>query len=102
MQRCPTCNRPLTRSNGQNRFLWGVIYRAIAEETGHSSEEVHEYCKNQFLPKMFVVINNVEIESRKSTTQLTTDEFSQFLDRAIGLAGELGITIPDRHGDTLI
>src|SRR5690348_222237 len=102
MNKCPTCQRPFARSHSQNRFLWGVVYRAIAEETGHSTEEVHEYCKNQFLPKMFVVINNVEIESRKSTTQLTTAEFSEFLDRCTSLAGELGIVLPHRYEEPLI
>lgn len=99
---CPLCRRPFKRSSGQNRYLWGVLYKAIADETGHSAQEIHEHCKHQFLPKMFVVLNGVEVETRKSTTELSTAEFSEYLDRVGALAGELGISLPGFHEEPLI
>lgn len=91
---CPCCRRPFKRSSGQNRYLWGVLYKAIADETGHSAEEVHEFCKARFLPRAFVVIGGVEMETRKSTTELDTAEFSDYVSRVGALAGELGISLP--------
>ena len=94
--KCPTCHRPFKRSNSQNAYLWGVIYKHIGEYTGHSSEEVHEFCKARFLPRSFVVIGGVEMPSIKSTTQLTVPEFSEYVDRVTAFAGELGIELPVR------
>jgi len=102
VNKCPTCQRPFTRSHSQNRFLWGVVYREIAIHTGHSEEEIHEVCKQRFLPKSFVVIEGIETEIHKSTTSLTVPEFSEYLDRCMALAGEMGITLPDRHEEPLI
>jgi hypothetical protein len=34
-----------TRSIAFNDYLWGFVYAPIAEETGHTIEEVHEACK---------------------------------------------------------
>lgn len=31
------------RSNQQNRYLWGVAYKLIADAVGYEVEEVHEY-----------------------------------------------------------
>lgn len=36
------------RSVDFNDYLWGFIYTPIAEETGHTPEEVHEICKRRF------------------------------------------------------
>lgn len=97
---CPTCRRPFKRSNSQNRYLWGVLYKAIADESGHSSEEVHEFMKARFLPRQFIVINGEEMQAHKSTTQLTVPEFAQFVDQVSAFAAtELGITL---HEEPLI
>lgn len=32
-----------TRTNQQNRYLWGVAYKLIADAVGYEVEEVHEY-----------------------------------------------------------
>lgn len=86
-----------TRSLRQNKFLWGVVLATIAEATGNTTEDLHEYFKTKFLPRRFVVLNGKEQEVTKTTTTLTTDEFSKYLEQLAAFAAtELGITIPDR------
>ena len=40
-----------TRSAQANRYLFGVVYRAMAEKTGRTPEEIHDLCCQWFLPK---------------------------------------------------
>lgn len=91
-------SRPVnSRSLRQNRFLWGVVYTTIAEATGNTTEDLHEHFKNQFLPRRFVTLAGKEMEVAKTTTALSVDEFSKYLEQlAAFAASELGITLPDR------
>lgn len=83
------------RSGNQNRFYWGICMSMIALETGHSPEEIHEWCKDAFLPRSYVTIAGVEREIAKSTTDLTTTEFEAYLDRIRAFAAqELRMNIP--------
>jgi len=45
-----------TRSQSQNRFYWGVVLTMIAGHTGHSTEEVHGFLKEVWLPRTFIKI----------------------------------------------
>ncbi|MGZ4869672.1 MAG: hypothetical protein ACXV2F_04860 [Halobacteriota archaeon] len=38
------------RSHQQNNYLWAAVYPVIAEHNGNSIPEVHESCKQMFLP----------------------------------------------------
>ena len=89
-------SRPFsTRSKSQNSYLWGVVYTLIAESTGHTTEEVHDACKEMFLPRKFINIGNHEVQTSKSTTELTTDEFEKYLQQVRAWADTgLGIRIP--------
>jgi len=88
--------RPVsTRSKSQNAYLWGVVYTTVAESTGHTTEEVHDACKELFLPRRFVQLGTNEVEVAKSTTQLSTDEFEKYLTQLRAWAEtELNIRIP--------
>lgn len=84
-----------SRSSQQNKFYWGVVLKLTAEHTGYTEQELNEVFKDMFLPKKFVKLAGVEVETRKSTTQLTTLEFESFLERVRHFASEqLQITIP--------
>ena len=84
-----------TRSLSQNSYYWGVILTYIAESTGHTTEEIHVALKQLFLPRQFVKLGSKEIETTKSTTDLDTLEFENYLERVRVWANtELGITIP--------
>ena len=78
-----------SRSNNQNRYLWGVVYKIIANETGHTEEEVHEHMKWRFLRK------HGRLETVKSTSDLNTKEFEEYTEniRRFG-ATDLSLQIP--------
>lgn len=85
-----------TRSLKQNAYLWGVVYQFIAAHTGMSTEDVHDWCKDEFLPRRFVTLAGKEKEIRKTTTELTTGEFNEFVERVTAWAAqELGVSVPE-------
>jgi hypothetical protein len=90
--------RPTTsRSQRQNRFYWGVVLTAIAESTGNSTEDIHVVLRDRLLPRKFITLGSKEVEVRKTTTDLTTEEFTLYLEAVRAWAAtELGITMPDQ------
>lgn len=90
------------RSSQQNRYYW-LILGMIAEHTGHTSEELHEYFKLKFLPKQFEMINKSTGESEevtipKTTTKLSIQEFADYVTQIESFAAGLGLSIPDANG----
>lgn len=83
------------RSLNQNAWYWGVVLAVIAEETGHTAEELHEIFKRMFLPPRVVTYKEKELKIASSTANLNTLEFSQYIERIRAEAGTMGITIPD-------
>ena len=91
------------RSSRQNRYLFGVCYKMIADRLGYTPEEVHEYCKGKFLaPEGFTIIDKTTgevIEQASipaSTRELSTTEFSEYVQQIQRWAAEvLEISIPD-------
>jgi len=89
--------RPETKSrtNEQNRYLWGVVYKYISEEIGYEPEQVHELMKFKFLKIEILVKGNPETVIR-STTDLSTEEFNQYVERIVRWAAEfLSVSIPE-------
>lgn len=91
-----------TRSARANRYLWGVVYAAIAEDTGQEPESIHEAMKERFLVKTDIVFVNAktgEMEEHRvvgSSAGLKVSEFYQFVENVRLFAGEwLGLRIPD-------
>ena len=83
------------RSAQQNKYLWGVVYKILADELGYTTEEVHEICRYKFLPRKYVNLGDEEIETRKSTTKLSTVEFEAYTERIRAFcATELQIIVP--------
>lgn len=78
------------RSDQQNKYLWGVIYKIISDETGYLDEEVHAH-----LARKFLLDRSGKIPVPKSTTELSTMEFEEYTEncRRWG-AKELGLNIP--------
>ena len=85
----------LVRSLKQNAYLW-VVYGYIAEYTGMDAESVHEWCKDEFLPRRFVTLGGREKEIRKTSADLSQKEFAEYTEKIIAWAGtEFGIQIPE-------
>jgi hypothetical protein len=87
-----------TRSNNQNAYMWGVCYSMIADETGHTCEEVHEFLKAKLLPREYLMIGKETQQVTKSTAQLSTDMMEAYLEQVRAFAAtELGLHIPLPH-----
>lgn len=76
------------RSNNQNDFLWGTVYKAISQVTGYSCDELHDMLRWQFL--------KTNDDKLKSTTALTKTEFNEYIDKVIDWSKSLGIQHEER------
>lgn len=83
------------RSEAQNRYLWGVYYPEIAQETGHSIEEIHEWAKGKFLTDKIVEVMGDKVRIKKSTTDLSVVAFGEFIMR---IESETGVQAPPTDG----
>lgn len=81
------------RTNAQNAYYW-VVTGIIARNLGISTDELHEYFKEMYLPKQeyFVAIKKKQIES---TTILNVDQMGALIDNVVRFAAENGVIIPD-------
>lgn len=80
----------LTRSEKQNRYMWGVVYEYISQETGYVPEEVHQLMAKKFLTYFKKMETFV-----KSTTKLSTKEMEEYLENIRRFASmELSLYIP--------
>jgi len=83
------------RSLDQNAYLWGVVYKTIAESTGHTEQEIHEYLKRVCLPPQTVKIMGKEIKLPASTSTLDKGAFGEYIERIRAEVAPLGIVIPE-------
>ena len=86
-----------SRSDRQNKWLWGVLYREIARETGYTAEDVHELMKQRHNSKLVADPGTgEELKIGCTTTSLTVEAFSTFIE-AVMLDGSewCGIVWPE-------
>lgn len=84
------------RSLKANAYLWGVVYAAASEWSGHDAEELHEVFKGRFLPMRQVVMPTGELlDAPGSTRELDTEAFSEFVNKVIRWLAEQGVHVPD-------
>jgi hypothetical protein len=86
-----------TRSNLQNRALWGIAYKLLSEHTGHEPDELHEYFLGEYggwvVKDFFGQKKRVpKIRSHNMKT-LQFSDFYAFIQRRA--AETVGIYIPD-------
>ncbi len=86
------------RSLPQSKYYFGVVVKIISDELGYTREEVHEICKQMFLSEIIFLKTKKgvrQIRVPKSTTELKTVEFEEYLSSIRQWASmELGIYIP--------
>lgn len=100
---CPVCGYSTNkkqRSNNQNRYMHGIVFKLIADEIGENDvKKVKELMKRKFLTieriyptKTGKVIIEEEV---RNTSDLNTSEMEDFLTRCRNWAHEfLNINIP--------
>ena len=84
-----------SRSGQQNKYYWGVVLELIADHTGAHENELHEYFIKEYSPKITVEVLGKVITRPKRTPEMTTVEFSEYIERIRVEASELQIVIPD-------
>ena len=76
------------RTTEQNRFYWAIL-NEIADETGNSSDDLHETFRAMFLTDRGTVPPRI-----RSTTELDVREFITYIDQILAYIGtEMGITV---------
>lgn len=99
------------RSQRQNRYLWGVVYKTIVDNDPgffhndavdalrksarlSTAEVVHEFCKARFLPS--ADLPGLQITVAPSTAKLPRKEFQDYVESIRRWAAdELQVFIPD-------
>jgi len=74
-------NKKPTRTTSQNKYLWAVVYKTIADETGNSVNDIHELMKQTYGGKKEVTVDlffNVIVP--KSTTDYDTKEMTDYIE----------------------
>ena len=83
------------RSLEANKRLWS-LHQLAAEHTGHSTDEMHEFCKRKFLPRGRVKVGAEEVEIAGSSSKLSKKAFAEFMEQVeIFYIAELGVLMGD-------
>ena len=88
------------RSEKANKYLWGVVYRTICEETGNDPESIHyglkrEAIRQGILEPEYILLGDHLIEA-DPTTRTDPDTFSRYVTWVKHIAvHELGIVVPE-------
>ena len=83
------------RSLQQNKYYWSVVVPLISSELGYTREEMHEVLKSLFL-KDHINFKGENLVIIRSTTDLKTDEFENYLSEIrIWASKELSIYVPE-------
>lgn len=82
---------------GQQNALMHLWFGEIAEQTGHTPEEVKDWCKGALLPQEPVTINGRMQMRHSETSRLSKAACCDFLDGIAALAADMGfeLTQPD-------
>lgn len=74
-----TNERP-KRTVSQNNYYWGVYLPLIARETGELDiDSLHNLFKGKFLTKAIVEVLGEKVRITKSTTDLSTVDFGEYI-----------------------
>ena len=77
------------RSLEANKFLWGKLYKSISQFTGYLPMEVHLLCGHLFLSEQ-KTINGVQVSYVRSTSDLTIEEFTFYIQNIESYFAQLG------------
>jgi len=79
--------RSRKRTNKANRYYWAIL-TLIGKDLGYYPEEIHNSFK-----ALFLTDRTKKIPIVKSTTRLSTEEFTEYIERISQKMAEIGIII---------
>ena len=80
------------RTLEQNAAYFRVV-DAIRKATGHSKNVLHMYLKETVLGKEVAEIRGKQVEAVRSSAKTDRGDFSELIEAAYELAGELGVEV---------
>lgn len=83
------------RSTIQNNYYWAVLW-ILASETWHEAEEHHMFFKDKYLKSHVEVEWLWHITVIRSTTELNTKEFAEYMEKILRDCAELWVIVPDK------
>jgi hypothetical protein len=85
------------RSDEQNRFLWGYVYKTICERLpGWSADDVHEYCLGEWSGwETLEGLGRKRLRPVRRSSKLSTTEFAEYVAFIQQRMAEHGIYIED-------
>ena len=83
------------KSQQQLGYLWGIVYPEIASHTGHLENELHELFKRKFLKPRIIKWRETEVQIPNEFKRLSKGEVSEFIQRVMAEAADMGIIIPE-------
>ncbi len=100
VDRCPTCKRKIKRSNDANRRYWALLHvmseKINAHGGGYSADVWHWWAKSKFLGCDDIRLPNKKVLSiPKSTADLDTAEFNDYMTQVEAFANERGAYLVD-------
>lgn len=88
--------RKSKRSDAQNRYLWGVVYKLICKDTGYTDEEIHELMLEKFAPRRYMELGSTKEKVVKRSSKMDKIEFMDYVESIKQWAAtDLNIYIPD-------
>lgn len=92
--------RSIDRTAAQNRFYWAMLNQISAwvkpQHKQYDANVWHAYMKELFLRNEWIELPNGELlEAEKTTTNLTKNEFSDYVTSVLAWANENGVRWSD-------
>jgi hypothetical protein len=89
------------RSDSQNRYLWGVVYRTVIEQgklDGWTAQDIHEYLLGEhFGWEVVSIFGKKRQRPIRRSSKLNKQEFSDYIAFIQQKMAEVGIVIPDSN-----
>ena len=85
--------QPEDHSLRQLRYLWGRVYKMLAEFSDDSVERIHGVCTDRFLREV-VVTKLGEYVRIKRVSELTMSELHEYTEQVRRLGADMGCNIP--------
>ena len=86
-----------TRRARANAYLWAVVYKLIAQESGYTTDQVHDLMKVRHNHRLMTdPETGEEIRVGQTTTKLTVQAFGDYIERVMLDGAEWwGISFPE-------
>lgn len=89
-----------TRNSQQNRMYWGAILKDISEQAWLNGRQFnkdvwHEFCARKYgVCEEMTLPDGEIILKRKSTTEMSVGEFSDYMTQVMAFGASLGVDFP--------